>query len=400
MAPAEPAEGGTMQTALQIAGHCDERFRGVKDAFASNFDKFDEVGAAVSVVIDGEIVVDLWGGYMDAARTRPWERDTIVNVWSTTKGIVATCAHRLVDQGLLDLDAPVAKYWPEFAQNGKEMIPVRYLLSHQAGLPALREPLPAGSAFKWEVITEALGSEEPWWEPGSRHGYHAFTWGWLVGEVIRRVTGQSVGTYFRKEIGEPLGLDFHIGLAPEDDARTAEVISPDLPEPGETNFVMEMLRDPQSMPFKVLANPPDLFLPGVVNTRDWRAAEIPAANGHGNARAVARFYGALARGGELDGVRVVSSEAIERATVEQASGRDEVLGLDLRVGLGYALTGPETPLGPNPRAFGHSGAGGSLGFADLDARVGFGYTMNRMIQPPTLVDPRWAPLIDAVYSAL
>ena len=369
-----------MQTALRIEGHCDERFGGVKDAFAGNFDRLDEVGAAVSVVLDGKVIVDLWGGYMDAARTRQWERDTIVNVWSTTKGIVATCAHRLVDQGRLDLDAPVAKYWPEFAQQGKEKIPVRYILSHQAGLPALREPLPAGSAFKWEVMTEALAKEEPWWEPGKKHGYHAFTFGWLIGEVIRRVTGKSVGTYFREEIAGPLGLDFHIGLAPEDDARTAEVISPEPPEPGETNFVMEMLRDPQSMPFKVLANPPDLFVPGVVNTRDWRGAEIPAANGHRNARAVARLYGALARGGELDGVRILSEEAIERATVEQVSGRDEVMGLNLRVALGFVLTSPDARLGPNPRAFGHSGAGGSLGFADPDAKVGFGYAMNRMIQ--------------------
>jgi CubicO group peptidase (beta-lactamase class C family) len=344
--------------------------------------------------------VDLWGGYMDAARTRPWERDTIVNVWSTTKGIVATCAHRLVDRGLLELDAPVAKYWPEFAQAGKEDIPVRFLLSHQAGLPAIREPLPMGSAFKWDVMTDALAKEEPWWEPGAKHGYHAFTWGWLVGEVMRRVTGRSVGAYFREEIAAPLGLDFHIGLGPEHDSRVAEVISPDPPQPGETNFVMEMLQDPQSMAFKVLANLPDLFAPGVVNTREWRAAEIPAANGHSNARAVARLYGSLARGGEVDGVRILSRDAIESAMVEQASGVDEVLGLNLRTGLGFFLTSPDARLGPNPRAFGHSGAGGSLGFADPDAKVGFGYAMNGMIQENTLTDPRWAPLIDAVYAAL
>jgi CubicO group peptidase (beta-lactamase class C family) len=393
-------EGVAMQTTLDVQGHCDERFSGVQDAFAGNFSMFDEVGAAVSVIVDGKTVVDLWGGYRDAARTQPWERDTIVNVWSTTKGIVTTCAHRLVDQGLLDLDAPVAKYWPEFAQSGKGTIPVRYLLSHQAGLPALREPLPQGSAFNWELMTNALAKEAPWWEPGTKHGYHAFTWGWLVGEVVRRASGQSVGAYCRKEIAEPLGLDFHIGLGLEHDGRTAEVISPELPQPGETNFVIEMLQDPQSMTFKVLANPPDLFAPGVVNTRDWRGAEIPAANGHGNARAVARLYGALARGGELDGVRVLSPEAIERATVEQAQGRDEVLGLNLRPALGFVLTSSDARLGPNPRAFGHSGAGGSLGFADPDAKVGFGYTMNRMLQDDALTDPRWAPLIDTVYNAL
>ena len=389
-----------MQATVNIEGQCDPRFRAVEHAFRENFETFGEVGASVAVLIDGETVVDLRGGHMDVARTKAWEWDTIVNVWSTTKGITATCMHRLADQGLLDLDAPVATYWPEFAQAGKEKLPVRYLLSHQAGLPAIDEPLPPGSAFKWDDMTEALAAQEPWWDPGTKHGYHAFTYGWLNGEVLRRITGESLGTYFRREIAEPLGLDFHIGLAPQHDARTAECISAELPGPGETNFVLEMLKDPQSMPFKVLANPPDLFTPGVVNTREWRAAEIPAANGHGNARSVARLYGALARGGELDGVRVLSPEAIERATVEQARGPDEVMGLNLRPALGFVLTSPDATLGPNPRAFGHSGAGGSLGFADPDSKVGFGYAMNRMIQENTLTDPRWAPLIDAVYSSL
>ena len=389
-----------MQATVSIEGRCDPRFRAVEDVFRENFDRFGEVGASMAVLVDGDPVVDLWGGHMDPARTKAWERDTIVNVWSTTKGIVATCIHRLADQRLLDLDAPVANYWPEFAQAGKETLSVRYLLSHQAGLPAIRELLPVGSAFKWDVMTDALAGQEPWWEPGTKHGYHAFTYGWLLGEVLRRITGETLGTYFRKQIAEPLGLDFHIGLGPENDARTAEIISAELPQPGETNFVMDMLKDPQSISFKVLANPPDLFTPGVVNTREWRAAEIPAANGHANARAVARLYGALARGGELDGVQVLRPETIERATVEQASGPDEVLGLNLRPALGFVLTSPDAQLGPNPRAFGHSGAGGSLGFADPDAKVGFGYAMNRMLQENTLTDPRWAPLIDAVYASL
>lgn len=389
-----------MTTALEVHGVCDAGFTRVRDALSENFSKYGEVGASLAVMVDGRMVVDVWAGHADAERTRPWERNTIVNAWSTTKGVVATCAHRLADQGRLDLDAPVAKYWPEFAQAGKGEIPVRYLLSHQAGLPAIRKQLPLGAAYDWDMMTTALAGEEPWWEPGTKHGYHAFTYGWLVGEVIRRVTGGSVGTYWRKEIAEPLNLDFQIGLPPEDDARTAECISADLPEPGESNFVLEMLKDPESMPFKVLVNPPDLFQPGVVNTREWRAAEIPGANGHGNARALARLYGGLARGGQLDGVRVLSPEAIERATIEQASGKDEVMGLDLRVALGFVLNSPDAALGPNPRSFGHSGAGGSLGFADPDAKVGFGYTMNRMIQPPTLNDPRWAPMIEAVYTSL
>jgi CubicO group peptidase (beta-lactamase class C family) len=389
-----------MTTALEVHGVCEPSFTAVRDGFSDNFSRFGEVGASLAVMVDGRMVVDLWAGNADAARTRPWERDTIVNAWSTTKGIVATCAHRLVDQGRLDLDAPVATYWPEFAQGGKSEIPVRSLLSHQAGLPAIRKQLPLRAAYDWDMMTAALAEEEPWWEPGTRHGYHAFTYGWLVGEVMRQVTGQSVGTYWRKEIAEPLGLNFYIGLAPEHDARTAECIAADLPPPGETNFVMEMLKDPNSLPFKVLANPPDLFQPGVVNTREWRGAEIPAANGHGNARAIARLYGALARGGVLDGVRVLSPEAIERSTVEQASGKDEVMGLNLRTALGFVLSSPDAQMGPSPRAFGHSGAGGSLGFADPDAKIGFGYAMNRMIQPPTLLDPRWGPMIDAVYASL
>ncbi len=389
-----------MQATLDIQGECDSRFHAVKEAFRRNFETYAEVGASLAVMVDGRMVVDVWGGHMDAARTRPWERHTIVNVWSTTKGIVATCAHRLVDQGLLDLDAPVAKYWPEFAQAGKEELPVRYLLSHQAGLPAVREPLPIGSAFKWEVMTAALAKQEPWWEPGTKHGYHAFTYGWLVGEVIRRITGMTVGNYFREEIAEPLGLDFHIGLGAEHDGRVAEIIPPEMPQPGESNFVMEMLRDTESMSFKAIGNPLDLMNFANANTREWRAAEIPAANGLGNARAVARLYGALARGGELDSVRVLSQEAIERAIVEQASGPDEVMGLSLRTALGFVLTSPEAALGPNSRAFGHAGAGGSLGFADPDAKVAFGYTMNRMLQGGSLVDPRWGAMIDAVYASL
>ncbi len=390
-----------MTTAIETHGACDSRFNAVKDAFAENFPAHGEVGAAVAVTVDGEIVADLWAGHADAARTRPWERDTIVNVYSTTKGMTAICAHRLVDQGLLDLDAPVAKYWPEFAQAGKEELPVRYLLSHRAGLPAVKDPLPAGAIYKWDMMTAALAAQEPWWEPGTKHGYHALTYGWLVGEVVRRITGKSLGTYFREEVAEPLGLDFHIGLAPEHDARTAEMTPVPLPQPGDANPLAQVLSKPGSMPFKAFVVSPDMMQPGHANTREWRAAEIPSANGHSNARALARVYGALARGGELDGLRVLSQQAIDRAIVEQSNGPDAVLaGLPTRIGLGFFLTMPESPLGPNERAFGHAGAGGSLGFADLDAKVGFGYVMNKMIATPDLIDPRWSSLIDAVYASL
>jgi CubicO group peptidase (beta-lactamase class C family) len=389
----------------EVEGHCDARFNSVKDAFAQNFRLHGEVGASVAAMIDGRMVVDLWAGDADGARTRPWERDTIVNVYSTTKGMVAVCAHRLVEQGRLDVDAPVARYWPEFAQAGKELLPVRYLLCHKAGLPAIRERLPLGTLYNWDAMAAALAAESPWWEPGTKHGYHAVTFGFLVGEVIRRVSGKSVGAYFRDEIATPLGLDFHIGLAAEHDARTAEMLSAPPPEPGseQHRVLSEVFGNPESLTVKALTNPPDLVIPGAVNTRQWRAAEIPASNGHGNARALARFYGALARGGTLDNVHVLKEETIEAAIVEQASGIDEVLRVPSRFGLGLALTRPNLRFGYGPRGFGHTGMGGSIGFADPDAKIGFGYAMNQMITTiggTSDEDPRWPPLFDALYGCL
>ncbi len=390
-----------MTAAVDVQGECERGFEPVREALVESFAAGREVGASVAVMVDGRMVVDLWAGSANEAGTRPWERDTIVNVYSTTKGMTSICAHRLVDQGLLDLDAPVAKYWPEFAQAGKEALPVRYLLSHRAGLPAIKAPLPRGSMFQWDTMTAALAAQEPWWEPGTKHGYHALTFGWLVGEVVRRISGRSLGTFFREEIAEPLGLDFHIGLAEEHDARTAEMIPVPPPPPGERNLFAEFLGDTESMVFKAFVNPPDLVEPGSVNTREWRAAEIPAANGQGNARSLARVYGALARGGELDGVRVLSPAAIDAAMVEQSNGPDAILaGFPTRLGLGFFLTMPFFPLGPNSRAFGHAGAGGSLGYADLDAKVGFGYAMNQMAATVAEVDPRVKNLIDGVYRSL
>jgi len=394
----EPA----MTTTLAIQGVCDPRFETVKEAFAQNFADYGEVGAAVAVMVGGRLVVDLWAGHADAALSRSWQQDTIVNVFSTTKGMTAICAHRLADQGLLDIDAPVAKYWPEFAQAGKDEIPVRYLLSHRAGLSAIRKLLPPGSAYDWERMTSALAAEEPWWQPGSKHGYHALTFGYLVGEVVRRISGKSLGTYFSDEVAGPLGLDFHIGLSEQDDARVAEMLPMPLPEPGEDNLIAKAFSDPQSMTFKAFANPPDLMVPGTVNSRPWRVAEIPAANGHADARSLARIYGALAQGGELDGIDVLSLGAIDRARVEQSYGDDAVLlGLLSRFGMGFMLDLPEHRIVPQSDIFGHPGAGGSIGFADPEAGIGFGYVMNKMIVPPDyFTDPRWRGLVDATYAAL
>ena len=381
---------------VRIEGTCDPRFERVREAFAENFASRGEVGAAVAVTIDGRPVIDLWGGYADKQRTRPWTRDTIVNVYSATKGVAATCLNRLADQGRVDLDAPVARYWPEFAQAGKERVLVRWLLSHRAGLPAVRKTLPAGALLDWAVMTAALAEQEPWWEPGTRHGYHALTFGYLIGEVIRRVDGRSPGAYCREEIAGPLEIDFHIGLDARDDARCAEVIAAPPPAPGQPNPFAAI--DPESMSAKAVNNPPGAMRLSAVNSRAWRGAEVPAANGHTNARALARFYGALAHGGKLDGVRILSPAQIERCLIEQSSGIDAVANVPMRFGLGYRLTQPAALYGPNPRTFGHTGAGGSLGFADPDAKVGFAYTMNQM-GSHILLDPRVVALLDALYAS-
>jgi CubicO group peptidase (beta-lactamase class C family) len=383
---------------ISINGTCDARFEPVRQAFAENFEKRGDIGAAVAVTIDGNPVIDLWGGYADKAGTRPWVRDTIVNVYSATKGFAATCVNRLADKAIIDLDAPVVRYWPEFGQAGKEHLPVRFILSHRAGLPAIRRSLENDALLKWDVMTAALAAEEPWWEPGTRHGYHALTLGYLLGEIVRRVTGKTIGAYCRDEIARPLGLDFHIGLEPQDDVRCAEVIAaPPLPT-GERNPLAG--DDPESITMKAINNPPGALRLSTVNSRPWRAAEIPAANGHTNARAMARFYGALSRGGELDGVRVMSEAQIQRCYEEQSYGPDVVMyGLPSRFGLGYRLSHPTARYGPNPRTFGHTGAGGFLGFADPDARVGFGYTMNQM-GSNMFVDPRVVALLDALYGSL
>jgi CubicO group peptidase (beta-lactamase class C family) len=388
-----------MTTTAQIQGQCEPRFTAVHQAFAENFEKRGDVGAAVCVYVEGKPVADLWGGYANAARTRPWDYNTIASVASTTKGMVAICAHMLVERGLLDFDAPVARYWPEFAQAGKATIPVRWLLSHRAGLPAIRRDMPPQSLYDWHAFTRALTETAPWWEPGTRHGYHALTFGYLVGEVIRRISGKSVGQFFRAEVAGPLKADFFIGVPEAEDARAAEILPDPPPRPGDTTMWEVLLRDSTSMAGRAFLNPPRT--PEVVNTRAWRAAEIPAGNGHTTARALARIYGALACGGTLDGVRLLQPETIAAAIVEQSAGLDAILSFPTRFGLGFMLTLPERPFGPNPRAFGHPGRGGSIGFADLDGGIGFGYVVNQY-QTGTLRNPdlRWPTLVEAVYASL
>ncbi len=383
----------------KIQGECDPRFEKVRVVFEESFSK-GEIGAGVAVTLEGRPVVDLWGGHADAERTRAWERDTIVNVYSTTKGMTAICANRLVEEGRLDLDAPVARYWPEFAAAGKAEVPVRYLLCHRSGVAGFDKPIPREKSYDWDYLTSVLAAQEPFWKPGTKHGYHALTFGYLVGEVVRRVDGRSVGRYFREEVAEPLGLDFHIGLDAVHDARCADIVAGEGPALG--NVGDRFPAGPEGeLPLgaRVFRNSPAAGR-GEVNTREWRGAEIPAANGHGTARALAKAYGALAVGGTLDGQRVLDPETIERANTTEIEGPDAVLfGMNTRFGLGFMLTQPTIPFGPNPRSFGHPGAGGSVAFADPDARLGFGYVMNQM-QSTLAAGSHGFRLIGEVYKAL
>jgi len=375
---------------VELHGTCEPRFGAVRDAFAANWIDHDEVGASLCVIVGGETVVDLWGGHADAERSRAWERDTIANVYSSTKGVAAAAAAMLVDRGRLDVERPVVDYWPEFGQSGKSEIKVRHLLTHEAGLAGVDEGLPDGAALDWDHMIGALERQAPMWEPGEGMGYHAITYGWLVGEVIRRIDGRTCGEFVRDEIAGPLGVDFYIGLPESEDGRTADLIAaPGAPPIGVSavdNLAAKALG---------LAAP---RLAGTVNSREWRAAEFPAANGQGNGRSLAAMYSALALGGG----GLLSGETVEACgPTEYAAREDLVLGFLVRRSLGFILStaGGRYEWGPNPRTFGHSGAGGSLGFADPDAGVGFGYVMNQM-SAGLGADPRWKPMIDAVYSSL
>ncbi len=384
-----------MPSSWTIDGHCDPRFASVRDAFTANFEAGRELGASLAATVDGELVVDLWGGFGDAARTRAWVRDTIINVFSTTKAMVALCAHMLVDRGQLDVGAPVARYWPEFAQAGKERITTRQVLSHTAGLPGIRQPLATEALYDWSRMTSALAAEAPWWEPGTANGYHALTYGYVIGEIVRRITGKTLGAFFRDEVAARLGADFHIGLPASEDARVAELVPPSAEENAAAGVSSSY--DSETLASKVVSNPP--VRPELANTPPWRRAEIPAANGHGNARSVARVMALLACGGKLNGTELLSAPTIARAIQEQCYAKDLVLGFKMRWGLGFMLTSEQLPLGPNPRTFGHGGSGGSLAFADLDARVGWAYIMNKM-SPSTAGDTRVAGILAALYGAL
>ncbi|WP_066374514.1 serine hydrolase domain-containing protein [Herbidospora mongoliensis] len=363
-------------------------FDRVHDAFADNFAHHDEIGAAVCVYVDGEKVVDLWGGVADPATDRPWTDDTLQVVFSTTKAITATCALHLAQSGAVDLDAPVSDYWPEF---GKPQIPVRWLLTHQAGLAALDSPVTPAEAVAWEPVVAALEAQQPLWEPGTDPGYHAHTFGWLVGEVVRRVSGRTLGTYLRQEIAEPLDLDFWIGLPPSEHHRVARIISPKIDMSVDPATLPEALRpyfDPTSLTMRAsMAVTP--FLDH--NDPAELAAEMPSSNGACTARGLAGFYAAL-----LDG-RILSPSSLAMATTEQVSGIDKVLRVPVRIGLGLGLPTPDA-FWYSPTAFGFPGYGGSIGFADPARGLAFGYVMNHCQDP--INDRRAANLVEAVEKAL
>ena len=393
-----------MTAAAPIAGECDPRFEPVRRAFETNLAERGDIGSAVAVTVGGVPVVDLWGGWLDAARTRPWTRDAIVNVWSVGKAVTAIALLRQVDRGLIDLDAPVARYWPEFAQAGKADIPVHMLMSHRAGLPAVGKPLPPGyNLTNWDGMCTALAEQEPWWTPGERFGYHTNTFGFLLGELVRRTDGRSIGRFVREELAKPLGLDLFIGFGEEEDHRVAEW-NPYVRPAGEASERPWLEKDPATLSgvelARVLAygNPPG-GSGSNVNSRIWRAAEFPSTNPHANARAMARLFGALASGGAVDGYRVLQPETIARANTIEADGEDAILGRPNRFGLGFQLTIPGVrPLGPGAHSFGHYGNGAILGFADPDAQVGFGFVCNRAGR--SWRDPRNIALVDAVYASL
>lgn len=375
-----------------VHGSCTPAFEPLKRVFEGLLSSGEDLGASLAVTVEGEPVVDLWGGWADAARTRPWERDTLVNVWSTTKTMVALTALLLIERGELDPDATVAHYWPAFAANGKQDLRVRHLLSHSSGLPTWAEPVTLADVVDWERSTALLAAQAPWWTPGNGCGYQALNHGHLVGELVRRITGRMPGAFFADAIAAPLAADFHIGLADSEWGRVAD-IQPPPPQP------MDMRQLPADSPMvRTLTNP--LLDPGVCMTPAWRSADIGAANGHGHARSVARLQSVIACGGEVGGLRLLSPRTIAQVFEPQAEGVDRVLGVPLVLGLGYGLPQPQTvPFLPPGRIAFWGGWGGSLVVADADRRMSFAYMMNKMA-PGLVGGPNAATLAACIYGIL
>ncbi len=378
-----------MSEALDVQGSIAPEFEAVKTAFVQNFMDGLEVGASLNVTIKGEQVVDLWAGYANPDKTQPWKRDTLVNVCSTTKGITSMAVAILADRGLLRYRDTVAQHWPDFAQGGKSDVTIGQLLSHQAGLCGMRQATVVQDFYDWDKTCRRLAAMEPFWTPGDGSGYHAITFGYLAGELIRRIDGRTPGTFIKEEIADIVGADFHVGLPEDLEDRVALVIKP----PAAAQLMGEA---PPDYVQATMANPP--IDPEFPHDRGWRAAEIPSANGHGTAQALARMYSFFANGGSLDGIKLVSRDAIQRATTQQCNGVDRILGMPSRWGAGFALNNGGL-YGPTDAAFGHSGFGGSMGYADPSEAISVGYTMNQM-QSEIRGDPRTIRINEALYSCL
>ena len=375
----------------QIHGTIDPRFEAMREILSANIDSGADVGASAAVMLEGELVVDIWGGWVDEQQSAPWGRDTITNVWSSTKTQMALCALMLADRGQLDLDAPVSTYWPEFAQNGKGGVLVKHLLSHTSGVSGWEQPITVDDLYDWEKSTSKLAAQAPWWEPGTASGYHALNQGHLVGEVIRRITGKKLGEFFRDEVATPLGVDFHIGLAPSEFGRVSNVIPP----------------PPMAVDFSQL--PPDLVAvktftgpaPGAEAswTPEWRQADIGAANGHGNARSIAIAQSAISNGGVVNGVRLLSQDTIDRIFEVQAEGVDQVLMVPSKFGIGYGLATESMPFVPDRKVCAWGGWGGSLVINDVDNRMTITYMMNRM-EAGLVGDMRGSALVQAALAVV
>jgi CubicO group peptidase (beta-lactamase class C family) len=374
-----------------VNGTCDPRFDGVRAALAANLDSGEELGASLVIDIDGQRAADIWGGFRDAGRTEPWAQDTITNVWSSTKTVTSLAALMLADRGQLDVYAPVADYWPEFAAAGKQDVRVRHLLSHTSGVSGLDQPAAVEDLYDFQKAASRMAAQAPWWEPGTASGYHALNFGHLVGEVVRRVSGKPLKQFVAEEIAGPLGADFQIGAVPADWGRIADVIPPP-PLP----FDLASL-GPDSPTYKTMTGPgPEA---SVANTAGWRGADIGAANGHGNARSVARIMSVLARGGEVDGVRLLGPDTIDLIFDEQANGVDVVLGVPLRWGIGYGLPQESLPWIPMGKVCFWGGWGGSVIIMDLDRRMTISYMMSKM-GPGIIGSERSAAYTQAIYDAV
>lgn len=396
-----------MADSSTITGLVEPGFEPVREEFANNFEQGREIGAAFCAHVEGRKVVDLYGGSFDSSGTRPYGPDTLQLVFSTTKGATAVCANLLAQRGLLDMDAPVSTYWPEFAQAGKGSMPVRFLLCHQAGVPAIDRRLSPDELQAWTPVAEALAEQTPFWEPGTAHGYHALSYGYLVGEVLRRITGRSLGTYFAEEVAAPLGLEFFIGLPEDYEDRVSPVIG--------ANFEGGLAGDnadggaPSGFAATLVAR--SLNLGGAIRDRDWmnqrawHAAEIPAGNGITNATSLSRMYAAVI--GAVDGgppEPLLTPAQVELARTPLTSGTDQVFAsvgfkLEQKIGLGFWRSSPVTLFGGDG-SFGHGGAGGSYGFADPEHGLAVGYVMNKMAMEEFTGDSRSHGLIRALYEAI